>query len=67
MASVSLIDLSVELERRSILDRVSLDVDDGTFAAVRRTVGDRQVDPAAGDRRAGRCRWADRSTSTVST
>ncbi len=34
MASVSLTDLSVELERRSILDRISLDMDDGTFAAV---------------------------------
>jgi len=34
MASISLTDVSVELERRSILDRISLDVDDGTFAAV---------------------------------
>ncbi len=34
MASVSLLELSVELERRSILDRVSLDIDDGSFAAV---------------------------------
>ena len=34
MASVSLTDLSVELERRSIIDRISLDIDDGTFAAV---------------------------------
>ena len=34
MASVSLSDLSVELGRRSILDRISLDIGDGTFAAV---------------------------------
>ena len=34
MASVSLADLSVEIERRSILDRISLDVDNGAFAAV---------------------------------
>ena len=34
MASVSLADLSVEIERRSILDQISLDIDDGTFAAV---------------------------------
>jgi multiple sugar transport system ATP-binding protein len=34
MTSVSLTDVSVELERRSILDRISLDVADGTFAAV---------------------------------
>ena len=34
MASVSLTDVSVELGRDAVLDRISLDVDDGTFAAV---------------------------------
>jgi ABC-type sugar transport system ATPase subunit len=34
MASVSITDLSVDLERRSILDRITLDIQDGVFAAV---------------------------------
>lgn len=34
MASVTLTDLSVALDRRLILDRISLDIGDGTFASI---------------------------------
>ena len=56
MASVSLTDVSVDLGRQPVLDRISLDVDDGTFAAVVGLSGTREVDAAAGRSRG----WSSR-------